>query len=110
MKRARGSGGRFLNTKQQNSQPSAKQGSDTSKTNHFYDVTSSGTPTGSDTTTVSTHASKPNQQENIGFLPKEIGSNWGNGSHYRAHVMAHESGVMRMEHGSMLFGNSSLAL
>jgi hypothetical protein len=105
MKRARGTGGRFLNTKQQNSQPPAKQSTNTAKTNHFYEVTSSGIPTCSDTT-----ANKLNQQENIGFSPKEIGTIWGNGSHYRAHIMAHESGVMGMGHGSMLFGNSSLAL
>lgn len=109
MKRARGSGGRFLNTKQQNSQSPAKQSSDITKTNQFYEVTSSGTPTGSDTT-VSTNANTQNKQENIGFSPKEIGTNWGNGSHYRAHVMAHESGIMGMGHGNMLFGNSSLAL
>lgn len=109
MKRARGSGGRFLNTKQQNSQSPAKQSSDITKTNQLYEVTSSGTPTDSDTT-VSTNASAPNKQDNIGFSPKEIGTNWGNGSHYRAHVMAHESGIMGMGHGNMLFGNSSLAL
>ncbi|XP_072977741.1 nuclear transcription factor Y subunit A-3-like [Typha angustifolia] len=86
MKRARGSGGRFLNTKQlqQMSQPSANtDGAKASETNVYSEngrTGSSTTPTSSDTTSAS-NSGGILQQDHLSFSSADFLSQWRGGTH-----------------------------